>query len=127
MVSDITVLSYLVVALIKYKDSFFVTMTEIGAVLAASTVLHIGYDVILFFFLGDAMMYLMADDIKQVCEKYGELCSEYGILEKHENAAEIFDAFSVWLEQDFWSQGCYAYFSVTKILMKINSQCLFWT
>ena len=28
-------------------------------------------------------MYMVAGEIKQICEKYGEFCSEYGILEKN--------------------------------------------
>ena len=30
-------------------------------------------------------MYMVAGELKTICEKYGELCSEYGILEKKED------------------------------------------
>ena len=34
----------------------------------------------------DTIMYLVAGELKEVCEKYGALCSEYNILEKKEDA-----------------------------------------
>ena len=84
MLADITVISYLVVALVKYETSVNISMTCIGVTLAIFTALNIGWDVLLKFFIGDTVMYMVAGEIKEICEKYGELCSEYGILEKND-------------------------------------------
>ena len=60
MLADITVISYLVVALIKYETSVNISMTCIGVTLAIFTALNIGWDVLLKFFIGDTVMYMVA-------------------------------------------------------------------
>ena len=85
MLSEITVISYLVVALIKYEASSHITMTNIGVTLGVYTVVQIGWDFLTMHFFGDTIMYMLAGEIKQICEEYGELCSQYGILDKNES------------------------------------------
>ena len=80
MVSDVVIISYLVVALIKYIESPYVSMLEIGIVLAIFTVLQVTYAVLLMEFFGDLVMYMISGELKEICDKYGDLCSEYGIL-----------------------------------------------
>ena len=84
LLSDITVISYLVVALIKYEDSMNVGMVDIGVTLGVFAAVQIGFEFLTMHFFGDTIMYMLASEIKDLCEKYGELCSQYGVLEKND-------------------------------------------
>ena len=100
MLSDITVVSYLVVALVNYKDSTHVTMACIGIVLAIFFVMQVGWEILLKYFAGDTIMYMIAGELKMICEKYGELCSEYGILDKNDqgdNFQEVATELNTWV------------------------------
>ena len=95
MVSDVVIISYLVVALIKYVKSPYVDMLEIGIVLASFTVLQVIYAVLLMEYFGDLVMYMISGELKEICDKYGDTCSDYGILEKKNGEAEPFDVFTM--------------------------------
>ena len=82
----LTTVIYLIVALAKYEMSAYSTTTEMGIVLAVYGVVQIGFAVLAKFTLWDTIMYMVADELKEICEKYGELCSEYNVLEKKADA-----------------------------------------
>ena len=82
--SFVTVFSYLIVALAKYKMSKSEN-TIVGVTLTVYSVVQIGFLFLFRYTIKDTIMYMVAGELKTICEKYGELCSEYGILEKKED------------------------------------------
>merc|ERR1712013_226723 len=81
MLTVFTVISYLVVALIQYKNSVYSARLEMGLTMMTYVLIQIGFLFLTKYFAMDTLMYLVAGEIKDICEKYGELCSQYGILE----------------------------------------------
>ena len=73
---------YMIVAMSKYEMSAYSTLTEVGVVFAIYTVIQIGFAILAMYTMKDTIMYMVADELKEICEKYGELCSDYGVLEK---------------------------------------------
>ena len=88
MLSFCTVFSYLIVALAKYEMSAYSDMTEIGVTLAVYSVIQIGFLFLFKYTIRDTVLYMVAGELKTICEKYGEFCSEYGVLEKQEQQSE---------------------------------------
>ena len=84
MLSFVTVFSYLIVALAKYEMSAYSDQTEMGVALTIYTVVQVGFLFLFKYTIKDTVLYMVAGEIKTLCDKYGELCSEYGILEKKE-------------------------------------------
>lgn len=82
----LTTVIYLIVALAKYEMSAYSGTTEMGVVLAVYGVVQIGFAVLAKFTMWDTIMYMVAGELKEICEKYGELCSEYNVLEKKAGA-----------------------------------------
>ena len=77
---------YMIVAMSKYEMSAYSTLTEVGVVFAIYTVIQIGFAILAMYTMKDTIMYMVADELKEICEKYGELCSDYGVLEKKADA-----------------------------------------
>ena len=73
---------YMIVAMSKYETSAYSTLTEVGVCFAIYTVIQIGFAILAMYTMKDTIMYMVADELKEICEKYGELCSDYGVLEK---------------------------------------------
>ena len=82
----LTVAIYLIVALSKYEMSAYSDETEMGLCLLFYGLIQIGFAILARYTMWDTIMYMVAGELKEICEKYGELCSEYGILEKKEDA-----------------------------------------
>ena len=82
----LTVAIYLIVALSKYEMDAYVDDTEMGLCLLFYGLIQIGFAILFRYTVWDTVMYMVAGELKEICEKYGELCSEYGILEKKEDA-----------------------------------------
>ena len=89
MLTVFTVIAYLVVAVINYEDNMYSTCLEMGLVMMTYGLVQIGFVVLSKFFFFDTMMYLVAGEIKDLCEKYGELCSQYGILDKNDSGSDF--------------------------------------
>ena len=77
---------YMIVAMSKYEMSAYTSIDEIGIVFAVYTVIQIGFAILAKFTMWDTVMYMISGELKEICEKYGELCSQYGILEKKDGA-----------------------------------------
>ena len=82
----LTVAIYLIVALAKYEMSAYSDETQMGLALLFYGLIQIGFAILFRYTAWDTVMYMVAGELKSICEKYGELCSEYGILEKKEDA-----------------------------------------
>ena len=84
----LTVAIYLIVALAKYEMSAYSDETQMGLSLLFYGLIQIGFAILFRYTAWDTVMYMVAGELKSICEKYGELCSEYGILEKKEDAGQ---------------------------------------
>ena len=82
----LTVAIYLIVALSKYEMDAYVDDTEMGLCLLFYGLIQIGFAILFRYTVWDTVMYMVAGELERICEKYGEFCSEYGILEKKEDA-----------------------------------------
>ena len=82
----LTVAIYLIVALAKYEMSAYSDETQMGLALLFYGLIQIGFAILFRYTAWDTVMYMVAGELKSICEKYGELCSEYGILEKNDDA-----------------------------------------
>ena len=78
--SIITVSSYFCVALYRYKDSQYESKKEIRITATVYLLIELGLFLLSSHFLYDTVMYLIAGEIKDLCENYGALCGEMGIL-----------------------------------------------
>ena len=84
----LTVSIYLIVALAKYEMSAYSDETQIGLGLLFYGLIQIGFAILARYTMKDTIMYMVAGELKTICDKYGELCSEYGILEKKADAGQ---------------------------------------
>ena len=82
---------YMIVAMSKYEMSAYSTLTEVGVCFAIYTVIQIGFAILAKFTMWDTVMYMISGELKEICEKYGELCSDYGVLEKKADATTSSD------------------------------------
>ena len=71
---------YMIVAMSKYEMSAYSTLTEVGVVFAIYTVIEIGFAILARYTMKDTILYMVAVELKEICDKYGELCNDYGIL-----------------------------------------------
>ena len=71
---------YMIVAMSKYEMSAYSTLTEVGVVFAIYTVIQIGFAILAMYTMKDTILYMVAVELKEICDKYGELCNDYGIL-----------------------------------------------
>ena len=91
----LTVLSYLVVAAVKFEESPAVKLWCIWTAFAVYLVVQVGLMILSLYYLKDTIMYMVAGEIKDICENYGELCSEYGVLEKKQGSSEEIEGTSL--------------------------------
>lgn len=77
---------YFIVSLAKAVETNVSHPRDMGISLAVYTVVQIGFAVLAKYTMWDTIMYLVAGELKEICEKYGALCGEYNILEKKEDA-----------------------------------------
>ena len=71
---------YMIVAMSKYEMSAYSTLTEVGVVFAIYTVIEIGFAILARYTMKDTILYMVAVELKEICDKYGEFCNDYGIL-----------------------------------------------
>ena len=79
--SFITVVAYFISAIVKYKESVYEDKREMWITLTAYTAIQI-----VAFYVGIAhfkntVMYLVAKELKDICETYGALCGQMGVLQ----------------------------------------------
>ena len=89
MLTVFTVISYLVVAVIQYEDSMYSARLEMGLTMMTYGLVQIGFLFLTKYFAWDTFMYLVSGEMKELCEKYGELCSQYGVLEKNDKGDDF--------------------------------------
>ena len=79
--SFITVVAYFISAIVKYKESIYEDKKEMWITLTAYTAVQIvaGYVGIAHF--RNTVMYLVAKELKDICETYGALCGQMGVLQ----------------------------------------------
>ena len=85
LLGAITVISYFVVAVTQYESSNYSDTTEYWITGAVYAVAELLFAFIGVYFAYDTVMFLVAQEIKDICENYGALCSEYSILEKNDS------------------------------------------
>lgn len=87
--SFVTVVAYMVTAMVKYEDSNYSTMTEIGIALGV----YIGAQAVFFIlslsYAMDTILFLVAQEFADLCAKYGTLCVDYKVFEPA-NGSDIF-------------------------------------
>lgn len=78
--SFITVVGYLITALARYMDSSYVGTTEMWITLAVYVVVQVGLGMLQLTYMSDTVMYMVAEELKSLCDTYGVLCRDYGIM-----------------------------------------------
>ena len=92
MLSFVTVVSYLIVGLVKYESSDYSSESEMGIVLGVYTLVQFGFFMLGSHYLMDTIMFLVAQEVKDICENYGMFCSEYGILDTNNSGDDFSEA-----------------------------------
>ena len=90
--SFITVVAYFISAIVKYKESIYEDKKEMWITLTAYTAVQIvaGYVGIAHF--RNTVMYLVAKELKDICETYGALCGQMGVLQPTGQTEDDFDS-----------------------------------
>ena len=88
LLSFTTVIAYFVSAIVKYNESIYEGKREMWITLTAYTAVQIvaGYVGITHF--KNTVMYLVAKELKDMCEMYGAFCGEVGIMQPKVGATE---------------------------------------
>ena len=79
--SFITVVSYFIAAIAKYKTSIYEDTTEMWITLAVYAAVQTAAGFVGLTYMKDTVMYLIAQELKDICETYGALCGEMGVLQ----------------------------------------------
>lgn len=89
--SMMTVVGYFIVGISKHqKTNTGSTSTELWVVLASYVVVQLSLAAVFLSYAQDTVMYLVADEMKDICEKYGALCNDYGVMESsNPNATDV--------------------------------------
>ena len=92
--SFMTVVGYFIVAIAKFNKTSGIlghgameNTTEMWIVFASYVVVQLGLGMLFLTYAKDTVMYMVADEMKDICEKYGALCNEYGVLESSNSSA----------------------------------------
>ena len=75
-----TVFAYFCTSLYRYKTSPYESKKEIRITTSVYLLTEVGLFLLSSYFLRDTVMYLVAGELKDLCETYGAFCSEMGIL-----------------------------------------------
>ena len=89
LLSFTTVLSYLIAALAKYTESDYECTQEMWIVMAVYVVMQFGAALVGLHYIKDTIMYLVAGELKDICETYGALCGQLGVMEPNSDFEEV--------------------------------------
>ena len=87
--SFITVVAYFIAAIAKYKTSIYEGTTEMWITMSVYAVVQIAAGFVGLMYMKDTVMYLVAQELKDICETYGALCGELGVLTPNESADDF--------------------------------------
>ena len=71
---------YGVVAIGDYTDSEITKKVEIWMTLGVFATMQVGSAVVGRIYGLDTIMYLVSEEMKELCDKFGLLCNDYGIM-----------------------------------------------
>ena len=85
--SVMTVVGYFIVGIAKFESNNLQSnTTEMWIVLASYVVAQIGLGLLFLTYARDTVMYMVAAEMKDICEKYGALCKDYGVMEADDDS-----------------------------------------
>ena len=88
--SAIGVVAYFIAAIVKYKTSTYEGTTEMWITMSVFAAVQIAAGIVGLKYAKDTILYLVAGEVKDICENYGALCGQLGVLEKN-NSGDSFD------------------------------------
>ena len=80
VLSTSTVMGYGMVAIADYQDSTYTKLTEIWVTLGIFLSVQLGAAVVGRIYAKDTVLYLVSEEMKDLCDKFGLLCSDYGVM-----------------------------------------------
>ena len=83
-----TVFAYFCVSLYRFKSSGYIEKKEIRIASSVYLITQFGLFLTQAHFMKDSIMYLVAGELKALCENYGAFCGEMGILEPNDSAQQ---------------------------------------
>ena len=99
--SFVTVLGYVIVALATYTESAYVGTTEMWITLATYVVVQGGLMMLAAHYAKDTVMYMVAEEMQDLCTKFGAMCNDYGLMSASEgSSSDAVDGSS--LNTDVW-------------------------
>ena len=87
--SFVTVVAYFITAIAKYETSIYEGTTEMWITMAVYAAIQIGAGILGMHYMKDTVLYLIAQELKDICETYGALCGELGVLETNQSADDF--------------------------------------
>ena len=101
--SMMTVMGYLIVAIAKHnKTTVSQNTTEQWIVLSSYLVVQVGLGLLALTYARDTVMYMVAAEMKDICEKYGALCNDYGVMSSEDSSSGAVDGSSLVLDNWDW-------------------------
>ena len=92
--SFMTVVGYFIVAIAKFSKTDGImghgamkNTTEMWIVFSSYVVVQLGLGMLFLTYAKDTVMYMVAAEMKDICEKYGALCNDYGVMESSNSTA----------------------------------------
>lgn len=86
--SMMTVVGYIIVAIAKHrKTTYSLNTTEYWIVLSSYVVVQAGLGILALHYAKDTVMYMVSEEMKDLCEKYGALCNDYGLMSSDEESS----------------------------------------
>ena len=83
-----TVFAYFCVSLYRFKGSGYINKKEIRIASSVYLISEVGLFLTQAHFMKGSVMYLVAGELKALCENYGAFCGEMGILEPNDSAQQ---------------------------------------